>query len=161
MSKRVGKILLATMALCLMTACSSGKEGQTEASGDAGASQEGIVTVQKGYETTAISVELSKTEGDVGVANKSGNAVKTVAGMHLYNGNKVTTNEGGKAYLTLDDSKAAKLSEYSALEVRKETKDLTLYLSAGEMFFNVSKHLEDDESMNVRTSTMVTGIRGT
>ncbi len=160
-SKRLGKILLATMALCLMTACSSGKEGQTEASGDAGASQEGIVSAQKGYETTAISVELSKTEGDVGVANKSGNAVKTVAGMHLYNGHKVTTNEGGKAYLTLDDSKAAKLSEYSALEVRKETKDLTLYLSAGEMFFNVSKHLEDDESMNVRTSTMVTGIRGT
>lgn len=161
MSKRLGKILLATLALCMMTACSSGKGKETETSGDGGAAQESVVSAQKGYETTAISVELSKTEGEVGVSNKSGNAVKTVAGMHLYNGHKVTTNEGSKAYLTLDDSKAAKLSEFSALEVKKETKDLTLYLSAGEMFFNVSKHLEDDESMNVRTSTMVTGIRGT
>ncbi|MCR5459118.1 MAG: FecR family protein [Acetatifactor sp.] len=161
MSKNWGKILLASMVLCVLTACSSGKGGKTEPTGDETQAQEGVVSAQKGYETTAISVELSKTEGDVGVSNKSGNAVKTVAGMHLYNGNKVTTNEGAKAYLTLDDSKAAKLSEYSALEVRKETKDLTLYLSAGEMFFNVAKHLEDDESMNVRTSTMVTGIRGT
>ena len=36
-----------------------------------------------------------------------------------------------------------------------------LYLSSGNLFFNVKDPLKSDESLMVRTSTMTTGIRGT
>ena len=159
--RRSKRSLIALMlcALCLVAACSSksGKNGTAEgeqANGD-------IVAVSQGYETTAISITLSKTEGNVDVADKSGNAVEKIDGMHLHNGNRVMTNDDSLAYLTLDEAKAAKLGQLSSMEVRKETKELSLYLESGEMFFNVSKHLMADEAMNIRTSTMVTGIRGT
>lgn len=159
--RRAKRSLIALMlcALCLVAACSSksGKNGTAEgeqASGD-------IIAVSQGYETTAVSITLSKTEGNVDVADKSGNAVEKIDGMHLHNGNRVMTNDDSLAYLTLDEVKAAKLGQLSSMEVRKETKELSLYLESGEMFFNVSKHLMADEAMNIRTSTMVTGIRGT
>ena len=34
-------------------------------------------------------------------------------------------------------------------------------LISGELFFNVTAPVEKDESLNIRTSTMVTGVRGT
>ena len=165
--KKSGMLRFAVMALCLMTACSSGKDGKEAQTGSNPAgvtnttTSDGTEVVSQGFETNMISVELSKTEGDVSVFNKSGTAVKKVDGMHLYNGNSVSTQQGSFAYLTLDDTKAAKLGELSSMEVRRQLDDMTLYLSSGEMFFDVSKHLEDCASMNIRTSTMVTGIRGT
>ena len=159
--RRSKRSLIALMlcALCLLAACSSksGKNGTAE--GEQGNGD--IVAVSQGYETTAVSITLSKTEGNVDVADKSGNAVEKIDGMHLHNGNRVMTNDDSLAYLTLDEVKAAKLGQLSSMEVRKETKELSLYLESGEMFFNVSKHLMADEAMNIRTSTMVTGIRGT
>ena len=156
----VGKVTLILLVLCLMTACSS-KTGKDGGNTPQGASQGDIVAVSQGYETSAVSVTLSKSEGSVDVEDKSGNALERRDGMFLYNGNRVMTNESSFAYLSLDDSKAAKMNQFSAMEVRKEAKELTLYLESGEMFFNVAKRLPDDEAMNIRTSTMVTGIRGT
>ena len=147
-----------------MTACSSGKgKTNTQTTGNAGQESNNteITQVQQGYETVAKSVELAKIEGSIGVQNKSGNDVKPMEGMFLYNGHSVTTQGSSYAYLALDETKAAKLGQFSSLEVRKELTDLSLYLSSGEMFFNVSKHLDDSENMNIRTATMVTGIRGT
>ncbi|MBO4749696.1 MAG: FecR domain-containing protein [Lachnospiraceae bacterium] len=155
---KVGLITLLLFALCLVAACSS-KSGKA---GKEGASQNGdVIAVSQGYETTAINVKLSKTEGEVDVEDKSGNSVEKFEGMFLRNGHRVVTNDSGYAYLTLDEAKAAKVGQLSVMEVRKETKELSLYLESGEMFFNVAKHLSADEAMNIRTSTMVTGIRGT
>ena len=156
----IGKVALILLVLCLMTACSS-KTGKDGGNTPQGASQGDIVAVSQGYETSAVSVTLSKSEGSVDVEDKSGNALERRDGMFLYNGNRVMTNESSFAYLSLDDSKAAKMNQFSSMEVRKEAKELTLYLESGEMFFNVAKHLPDDEAMNIRTSTIVTGIRGT
>ena len=165
MSRRnKGLFWIATIALCLMTACSSGKgKTNTQTTGNAGQESNNaeITQVQQGYETVAKSVELAKIEGSIGVQSKSGNDVKPMEGMFLYNGHSVTTKEESYAYLALDDTRAAKLGQFSSVEVRKEDLELSLYLSSGEMFFNVARHLEDYESMNIRTSTMVTGIRGT
>ena len=165
MSRRnKGLFWIATIALCLMTACSSGKgKTNTQTTGNAGQESNNteITQVQQGYETVAKSVELAKIEGSIGVQNKSGNDVKPMEGMFLYNGHSVTTEEASYAYLALDETRAAKLGQFSSMEVRKEDRELSLYLCAGEMFFNVARHLEDYESMSIRTSTMVTGIRGT
>ena len=166
MSRRnKGLFWIATIALCLMTACSAGKGKATNTpnTGNAGQGTNNteVAQVKQGYETVVKSVELAKIEGSIGVQSKSGNDVKPMEGMFLYNGHSVTTKEASYAYLALDDTRAAKLGQFSSVEVRKEDSEMSLYLSSGEMFFNVARHLEDYESMNIRTSTMVTGIRGT
>ena len=38
---------------------------------------------------------------------------------------------------------------------------LELQLTQGALFFEVTEHLEDDETFDIRTSNMVVGIRGT
>lgn len=47
------------------------------------------------------------------------------------------------------------------MEVRKSGRKLEVLLSSGNLFFDVARPLEDDESLNIRTSTMAIGIRGT
>ena len=47
------------------------------------------------------------------------------------------------------------------MEVQKKGKSLTLYLSSGNMFFNVEDPLKSGETFSIKTSTMTTGIRGT
>ena len=63
--------------------------------------------------------------------------------------------------LALDNSKTAKLDASSAAKVAQSGKQLELNATAGSLFFNVPVALKSGESMNIRTSTMVTGIRGT
>lgn len=46
-------------------------------------------------------------------------------------------------------------------QISKQGNALELRLLSGKLFFNVTKPLASDESMEIQTSTMVTGIRGT
>ena len=109
----------------------------------------------------ATTMKLEKTVGSVSVKTQSGSARKISEGMRLYNGNTVKTAKASYAYISLDSSKAVKLDEKSKTTLRQKNKKLELLLKSGKLFFNVSTKLKDDESMNVRTSTMVTGVRGT
>ena len=54
-----------------------------------------------------------------------------------------------------------KLDASTKVEVRKSGSKLELLVSSGELFFNVSAPLSSSETLNIRTSTMVTGVRGT
>ena len=45
--------------------------------------------------------------------------------------------------------------------IKRDGKKLELVVNSGGLFFNVTKPLEDDESMDIRTSTTICGIRGT
>lgn len=47
------------------------------------------------------------------------------------------------------------------MELRKADKQLEVMLNAGTLYFNVTEPLSDNESQNIRTSTMIMGIRGT
>jgi len=110
---------------------------------------------------TATTMRLAKTKGTVTVTNASGKAVTQTDNMKLYNGYKLKTGAKSYAWISLDDEKAVRLDTNSAVEVQKSGKALTLYLSSGNIFFNVKDPLKSDESFMVRTSTMTTGIRGT
>ena len=46
------------------------------------------------------------------------------------------------------------------MEIKKSGKKLEVSLTSGQIYFNVTEPLKVDESLNIRTSTMVTGIRG-
>lgn len=106
-------------------------------------------------------MRLEATEGTVTLKNSSGKSLSVREGMKLYSGYTLKTSAKSYAYVTLDSSKVVKLDANSEVEVRKDGSKLELLVSAGELFFNVTSPLADDETMNIRTSTMVTGIRGT
>ena len=110
---------------------------------------------------TATTMRLAKTKGTVTVTNASGKTVTQTNNMKLYNGYKIRTGAKSYAWISLDDEKAIRLDTNSAAEVQKHGKALTLYLSSGNLFFDVKDPLKTGESFQVRTSTMTTGIRGT
>lgn len=110
---------------------------------------------------TAATLRLEKTEGTVKVSNASGKSVTVTDGMRLYSGYTITTEKNSYAYVSLDSTKAVKLDASSKAEVQKSGKKLELMATAGKLFFNVSAPVDKDESLNIRTSTMVTGVRGT
>ena len=109
----------------------------------------------------ASTIQLMKTEGDVSVTNRSGRALSVRKDMRLYSGYHAKTEEESYAWVNLDSSKLIKLDEVSEAEVRKSGKKLEVLLDSGNLYFDVSQPLDRTESLNIRTSTMIVGIRGT
>ena len=109
----------------------------------------------------ATTMQLEKTEGTVTLKTQNGSTRKITKGMRLYNGNTLSTAKYSYAHISLDSTKAVKLDQSSSATLRQSGKQLELLVKSGKLFFNVSKKLSAKESMNVRTSTMVTGVRGT
>lgn len=109
----------------------------------------------------AATVQISKIEGTVSVSNSQGRDLSLLEDMRLYNGYHVATKAASYAWLELDSTKLTKLDAVSEVGIQKNGKKLELLLSEGNLFFNVTEPLEDDEILNIRTSTMVVGIRGT
>ena len=112
-------------------------------------------------DNAAVNMRLTKTEGDVAISTSSGKSLTKMTNMRLYNGYQLATDEESYAWVNLDDAKLAKLDAVSTANIRKSGKKLEILLDSGNIFFNVSKPLDSDESLNIRTSTMVVGIRGT
>ena len=109
----------------------------------------------------AATLRLEKAEGTVTVSTAAGRTVSTTDGMRLYSGYALETETASYAYVSLDSTKAVKLDASSRGEVSKSGKKLELKAVSGKLFFNVTAPVKEDESLNIRTSTMVTGVRGT
>ncbi len=109
----------------------------------------------------ATTMRLEKAEGRVTLTTVSGSSRRITEAMRLYNGNTLSTGAKSYAYVSLDSSKAVKLDAGSKATLRQNGNKLEMLLKSGRMFFNVKVPLKEKESLNVRTSTMVTGIRGT
>lgn len=114
-----------------------------------------------GQKEAAASMHLIKSEGMVGVADGKGNEVELIERLGLYNGYQVGTQRESYAWIDLDEEKVAKLDESSEIEVEKEGKALTAHVKSGNLFFHVAEPLADEESFEIRSSTMMVGIRGT
>lgn len=115
----------------------------------------------KAAENKAATMQLTKTEGTVEISGSSGKSISLIDNMRLYNGYRMETMEESYAWINLDKTKLAKLDAVSEASVRKSGKKLEILAEAGNLFFNVTEPLEEEESLNIRVSTMVVGIRGT
>ncbi len=136
-SRRLPSALLALLlALSLLTACGGG-----------GASAAGM--------------RLRKTEGTVAVQDDGGADVTPKENLNLYSGYGVATQAASYAWIDLDAAKLTKLDESSEVAVTQDGKALTLDVLTGNLYFNITEPLAEDETLDIRTSTMVTGIRGT
>lgn len=110
---------------------------------------------------SAATIRLSKTTGTVSVSKSSGKSLTLISDMRLYNGYHVTTDAKSYAWMNLDSTKLIKEDALSEVEIRKNGKKLEVNISSGNVFFDVSEKLASDESLNISTSTMIVGIRGT
>lgn len=108
----------------------------------------------------ATTMRLLRIEGEV-TLESGGKKKKIVDNLRLASGDVLSTEKASLASIALDDSKAVTLQESSSAEFKQNGKKLELYLTAGSLFFEVSKKLKEDESFEIRTSTMMVGIRGT
>ena len=114
-----------------------------------------------GGNTTAAAMHLRRIEGTVSVSNSSGKDIPPLDHLSLYSGYGVNTRSASYAWIDLDDVKLTKLDQNSEISIEKDGKALDIQLKSGSLFFNVTEPLADDETMNIRTSTMLVGIRGT
>lgn len=111
--------------------------------------------------TSAATMHLRKTEGTVAVSDSEGKDVEPQENLGLYSGYGVGTQAESYAWIDLDKVKLAKLDAGSEIEIAKEGKKLEINVKSGSMFFNVTQPLAEDETMDITTSTMMLGIRGT
>ena len=114
-----------------------------------------------GNGTSAATMYLRKTEGAVGVSDGEGKELTPKDNLGLYSGYQVGTQAESYAWIDLDQVKLAKLDQDSEVEINKEGKKLEINVKSGSLFFNVTEPLADDEIMNIATSTMMIGVRGT
>ncbi len=110
---------------------------------------------------TAASIALSRTKGTVAVSDAGQKPLPVFENMQVYDGYGVGTEAQSYAWMKLDDARLAKLDESSSVRTSLDGKKLQLWLDEGSLFFNIDRPLQDDESLEIRSSSMVTGIRGT
>ena len=110
---------------------------------------------------SAASMLLRKTEGAVTVADAEGADIAPEENLGLYSGYTVGTGAKSYAWIDLDKVKLTKLDANSAAQVTKDGKNLSIHVTSGSLFFNVTEPLAGDETMEISTSSMLVGIRGT
>ncbi|MCI8639170.1 MAG: FecR domain-containing protein [Coprococcus sp.] len=114
-----------------------------------------------GSPAKATTMNLIKTEGTVDVRDDAGDDVSILENLKLYSGYGVETLKKSYAWIKLDNVKLAKLDAVSEAVIEKDEGDLEIEIKSGSLFFNVTEPLDEDESMEIHTSTMTVGIRGT
>ncbi len=112
-------------------------------------------------EITSAVMRIVSIEGTVTVTNQSGKNITARENMKLQNGYTIETAASSYVHISLDDNKAIKLDGLTKCTVNKKGNNLELLLDTGKILYDVSAPLDSSETMNIRTSTMVTGIRGT
>lgn len=110
---------------------------------------------------TATSMHLMRIEGQVDVSDNDGKEVEPLENLGLYNGYGVDTRQDSFAWINLDNVKLTKMDQDSEIAIQKKRKHLEIEVKSGSLFFNITEPLADDETMDIRTSSMVVGIRGT
>lgn len=144
---RRGIALLLSLSLALGCAgCGSGGTGGTDSTG---------------MSASAATMFLRKMEGSVTVSDAEGQSIEPAENLGLYSGYGMGTEAESFAWIDLDKVKLAKLDEYSEAAISKDGKNLSIEIQSGSLFFNVTEPLADDETMEIRTSSMMVGIRGT
>ena len=117
------------------------------------------IIMMNGY--YAKTMRLLRIEGTVKVEDTDGSEKTIIENMRFQSGQAINTAAASLASIGLDDEKIVTLQENSRAEFKKARNMLELKLTEGGVFFQVKEKLQDNETFDIRTSTMVVGIRGT
>lgn len=109
---------------------------------------------------TATAITLEKYSGSVTITNASGKEVKPREGAKLYSGYTIKTGKKSSANLLLDDKSALLIESSSKVQLNKSGKKIAVMLMSGTVL-DVSEKLAKDQTLDIYTTNMVTGVRGT
>lgn len=120
----------------------------------------GLVLLMRNQQIRATTMRLLRMEGTVHL-EENGVSKTVKETLRLKSGNALDTEAMSLVSIGLDDTKIVTMNEISRAEFEKKGKKLDLNLTQGSLYFEVTEKLKEDETFEIRTSTMVVGIRGT
>ena len=118
-----------------------------------------VMIARRGYFATTM--RLLRSEGTVRIEEANGNQKPVKNNIRFQSGDSLVTGLDGLASVGLDDTKIITLQSDSRVEFSKRANQLELKLTKGGLFFEVTEHLKDNETYEIKTSNMTVGIRGT
>lgn len=110
---------------------------------------------------TATTMRLLRYEGTVEIEDSAGKQRPVMENARLTSGEAMKTGEASSASVGLDKGRIVTLDALSRVEFEKKAGALSMNLTEGKIFLDVSEKLDANETMDIKTSTMVVGIRGT
>lgn len=120
-----------------------------------------VIIITLSGRMTATTMKIKEIEGSVSLTDDSGKELTAVVGGKLKDGNILDTNAGSKAVVSLDTDRFVYMLEFSRARFNKYGKAMKLNMEEGSTFFYIADKLKDDESLEIETTTMSIGIRGT
>ncbi len=118
-------------------------------------------SVSPAEEYSAQTMRLTHYEGSVEIIDPSGQPRFVMENVRFASGETMRTGEESTASVSLDAAKIVTMDQKSLVEFTKQDKHITLKLKDGSMLLDVQKKLDEDETLDIETSTMLVGIRGT
>ncbi len=110
---------------------------------------------------SASAMRLLRYNGTVQIFDVSGAPRFLLENVRFASGEAMETGEDGTASVSLDDSKIVSLDKLSFVEFIQESDHIRLNLKKGTIFLDVSEKLDENAGLDIQTSTMTVGIRGT
>ncbi|MCR4621529.1 MAG: FecR domain-containing protein [Clostridiales bacterium] len=109
----------------------------------------------------ASAMRLVRYEGNVEILDAGGTPRFVMENVRFKSGEAMRTGEDGMASVLLDDEKIVTLDALSLVEFTKENSSMRLTLREGTLLLDVREKLDENETLDIVTSTMTVGIRGT
>lgn len=110
---------------------------------------------------TATTVRLLRHEGNIEIKDAKGKKRAVLENVRFNSGETLSTGNKSSASIGLDEEKVLTMDEKSSVEFNKKSKKIELNVKSGQVLLDVKKKLNADEQLEVKTSTMSIGIRGT
>ena len=110
---------------------------------------------------TSTTMRLLHYEGTVEIEDASGKPRAVMENARFSSGESMKTAAASTASVGLDEGRIVTLDEKSRVEFKKQDGAVSMNLTEGKIFLDVSEKLGEGESMGVTTATMAIGIRGT
>lgn len=118
-----------------------------------------VMMGRSGY--LATTMRLLRVEGTVTIEDSKGGVKPVIDNIRFQSGDALSTGADGLASVGLDDTKVITLQSDSRAEFSKKSKQIELKYTKGGLYFEVTEHLDEDETYEIKTSNMTVGIRGT
>ncbi|MBO4884279.1 MAG: FecR domain-containing protein, partial [Clostridia bacterium] len=109
----------------------------------------------------AKTMRLLHYQGSVEIFNPSGESRFVMENVRFSSGEVMQTGADGLASVGLDETKIVTLDADSRVEFIQEADHFRLNLLQGAIILDVQEKLDENESLDIQTSTMTVGIRGT
>ena len=110
---------------------------------------------------TSTTMRLLHYEGTVEIEDASGKPRAVMENVRFSSGESMKTAAASTASVGLDEGRIVTLDEKSRVEFKKQDGAVSMNLTEGKIFLDVSEKLGANETMDITTATMAIGIRGT